>query len=80
MADYTYYEGGPDIISQEGQFSIVTDLLRGQQYQVQVIDFYIDEMMNGYVYFDGVEMLRQSNIESYDILERLFYSQFSVQM
>ena len=80
MADYTYYEGGPDIISQEGQFSIVTDLLRGQQYQVQVIDFYIDEMMNGYVYFDGVEMLRQSNIKSYDILERLFYSQFSVQM
>jgi hypothetical protein len=80
MADYTYYEGGPDIISQEGQFSIVTDLLRGQQYQVQVIDFYIDEMMNGYVYFDGVEMLRQSNIESYDILERLFYSQFSVQI
>ena len=80
MTDYTYYEGGPDIISQEGQFSIVTDLLRGQQYQVQVIDFYIDEMMNGYVYFDGVEMLRQSNIESYDILERLFYSQFSVQI
>jgi hypothetical protein len=80
MADYTYYEGGPDIISQEGQYSIVTDLLRGQQYQVQVIDFYIDEMMNGYVYFDGVEMLRQSNIESYDILERLFYSQFSVQI
>jgi hypothetical protein len=80
MADYTYYEGGPDIISQEGQFSIVTDLLRGQQYQVQVIDFYIDEMMNGYVYFDGVEMLRQSNINSYEILERLFYSQFSVQM
>jgi hypothetical protein len=80
MADYTYYEGGPDIISQEGQFSIVTDLLRGQQYQVQVIDFYIEEMMNGYVYFDGVEMLRQSNIESYDILERLFYSQFSVQI
>lgn len=80
MAEYTYYEGGPDIISQEGQFSIVTDLLRGQQYQVQIIDFYIDEMMNGYVYFDGVEMLRQSNINSYEILERLFYSQFSVQM
>ena len=80
MADYTYYEGGPDIIAQEGQFSIVTDLIRGQQYQIQVIDFYIDEMMNGYVYFDGVEMLRQSNIESYDILERLFYSQFSVQI
>jgi hypothetical protein len=51
MADYTYYEGGPDIIAQEGQFSIVTDLIRGQQYEIQVIDFYIDEMMNGYVYF-----------------------------
>lgn len=80
MADYIYHEGGPDVISQEGQYSIVKDLLRGQQYQVQIIDFYIDDMMNGYVYFDGVEMLRQSNIESYDILERLFYSQFSVQM
>lgn len=80
MAEYIYREGGPDIISQEGQYSIVTDLLRGQQYQVQIIDFYIDEMMNGYVYFDGVEMLRQSNIDSYEILERLFYSQFSVQM
>ena len=54
MADYTYREGGPDIISQEGQFSIVTDLLRGQQYQVQVIDFYIDDQMNGCVFFDGV--------------------------
>jgi len=80
MADYTYREGGPDIISQEGQFSIVTDLLRGQQYQVQVIDFYIDDQMNGCVFFDGVEVLKQTNIESYDTLERLFYSQFSVQM
>jgi hypothetical protein len=80
MADYTYYSGGPDIIAQEGMYSIVTDLLRGDQYSVQVVDFYIDEQMNGYVYFDGMEMLKQSNIESYDILERLFYSQFSVQM
>ena len=80
MADYTYREGGPDIIAQEGMYSIVTDLLRGDQYSVQVVDFYIDEQMNGYVYFDGMEMLKQSNIESYDILERLFYSQFSVQM
>ena len=80
MADYTYREGGPDIISQEGQFYLVTDLLRGDQYQVQVIDFYIDDQMNGCVFFDGVEVLKQTNIESYDTLERLFYSQFSVQM
>ena len=80
MADYTYHEGGPDIIAREGQFSIVTDLIKGQKYQIQVIDFYIDGMMNGCIFFDGVEVLKQSNIESYDILERLFYSQFSVQM
>ena len=78
MADYIYYDGGPDLISQEGQFFIVTDLLRGDQYQVQVIDFYIDDMLNGYIYFDGAEMLAQTNIESYDTLESLFYSQFSV--
>jgi hypothetical protein len=35
-------------------------------------------MLNGYIYFDGVEMLAQTNIESYDTLESLFYSQFSV--
>jgi hypothetical protein len=80
MADYTYHDGGPDIITQAGQYSIVTDLLRDRQYQIQVIDFYIDGMMNGYVYFDGIEMLKQSNITSYDILEKLFYSQFSVQI
>jgi len=62
MADYTYYEGGPDLISQEGQFYIVTDLIRGEQDQVQVRDLDIDDMLKGYIYFDGVEMLIQSNI------------------
>jgi hypothetical protein len=77
--EYTYYEGGNDLFA-AGSPIIVTDLLRGDVYEVQVVDFYIDEMLNGFVYFDGTEILAQSNIESYDVLERLFYNQFSVQM
>lgn len=77
--EYKYHEGGNDLFASDKPMT-VTDLLRGMQYQVQIVDFYIDERMNGYVYFDGMEMLSQSNIESYDVLERLFYSQFAVQM
>ena len=78
MADYNIYPGGNDVISEQPM--LVTDLVRGDQYQVQVVDFYIDEMFNGIVFFDGEEILRQTNIADYDVLERLFYSQFSIQM
>lgn len=78
MADYIPYPGGPDVISDQPM--IVTDLLRGDTYQVMIVDFYIDEFNNGIVYFDGQEILRQTNIADYDVLSRLFYSQFSVQM
>lgn len=77
--DYIYYEGGPDVFAEEGKMLMVTDLLRGTMYRVSVVDFYIDENMTGYVFFDGQEMFAQTNIESYDVLERLFYSQFSIQ-
>jgi len=77
--DYIYYEGGPDVFAEEGKMLMVTDLLRGTMYRVSVVDFYIDENMTGYVFFDGQEMLAQTNIESYDVLERLFYSQFSIE-
>jgi hypothetical protein len=78
MADYNPYPGGNDVISEQPM--LVTDLIRGDQYQVQIVDFYIDEMSNGIVFFDGTEILRQTNITDYSVLERLFYSQFSVQM
>jgi hypothetical protein len=77
--EYMYYEGGNDLFAVDKPI-IATDLLRGDVYEVQVVDFYIDEMLNGFVYFDGTEILAQSNIDSYDVLERLFYNQFSVQM
>jgi hypothetical protein len=78
MADYNIYPGGNDVISEQPM--LVVDLIRGNEYQVQVVDFYIDEMFNGIVFFDGQEILRQSNITDYETLERLFYSQFSIQM
>jgi hypothetical protein len=78
MADYNIYPGGNDVISEQPM--LVVDLIRGDEYQVQVVDFYIDEMFNGIVFFDGQEILRQSNITDYETLERLFYSQFSIQM
>jgi hypothetical protein len=78
MADYNIYPGGNDVISEQPM--LVVDLIRGNEYQVQVVDFYIDEMFNGIVFFDGQEILRQTNITDYETLERLFYSQFSIQM
>mgnify|MGYP003335966096 CR=1 FL=1 len=78
MADYTPYPGGPDLMSERPM--LVTDLVRNKSYQVMIVDFYIDEFSNGIVLFDGMEILRQTNIPDYEALSRLFYSQFSVQM
>ena len=78
MATYDPYPGGPDLISERPM--LVTDLIRGNSYQVMIVDFYIDEFNTGIVIFDGVEILRQTNIPDYESLSRLFYSQFSVQM
>jgi hypothetical protein len=78
MADYTVIEGGNDLISERPM--LITDLIRGTQYETMIVDFVIDENMDGIVYFDGIEILRQTNIESYTVLENLFYSQFSVEM
>jgi len=77
--DYNIYDGGPDLFARERPI-LVTDLLRGDQYEVMVVDFYIDEMLDGYVFFDGEIALQQKGIESYEVLERLFYSQFSIEM
>jgi len=73
------YEGGNDLFASDAPM-IVTDLIRGTQYEVNVVDFYIDENNIGYVYFDEAEIFSQSNIESYDVLENLFYAQYSVEM
>jgi hypothetical protein len=79
MADYIYHEGGPDLMGTAETPIIVTDNIRGGMYEVTVVDFYIDENGTGFVFFDGMEMLQQTNIFDYAVLERLFYSQFSIQ-
>jgi len=81
MADYNFpvYPGGPDLFAPEGDTWLITDIIRGTQYNVQVVDFYIDNDGNGIVFFDGEEIIRQSDIASYDELQRLFDSQFVVE-
>jgi hypothetical protein len=81
MANYNFpiYEGGPDLFAPEGDPWFITDIIRGTQYQVDVVDFYIDEMNNGVVFFDGVEIIRQSNIANYDELQTLFDTQFVIE-
>ena len=78
MTNYNVYPGGPDIISNTPM--TVVDTIRNVSYQVMIVDFYIDEFNTGIVYFDGMEILQQTNIPDYDALSRLFYSQFSIQM
>jgi hypothetical protein len=81
MADYNFpvYPGGPDLFAPEGDVWTVTDTIRGTVYEVQVVDFYIDEQSTGIVFFDGQEIIRQSDIASYDELQRLFDAQFTVE-
>ena len=70
--------GGNDVFADEGQTLMITDLLRGNTYTVSMVDFDIDEDMIGRVYFDEEEILAQTNIESYEVLENLFYSQYEI--
>ena len=70
--------GGNDVFADEGQTLMITDLLRGNTYTVSMVDFDIDEDMIGRVYFDEEEILAQTNIESYEVLENLFYSQYQI--
>ena len=70
--------GGNDVFADEGQTLMITDLLRGNTYTVSMVDFDIDEDMVGRVYFDEEEILAQTNIESYEVLENLFYSQYQI--
>jgi hypothetical protein len=70
--------GGNDVFAQEGAYLTITDLLRGDTFTVSMVDFDIDEDMVGRVYFDEEEILAQTNIESYEVLENLFYSQYEI--
>ena len=70
--------GGDDVFADEGQTLMITDLLRGDTFLVAMVDFDIDQNMVGRVYFDGTEILAQTNIESYEVLENLFYSQYEI--
>ena len=70
--------GGNDVFASAGSYLTVTDLLRGNTFLVAIVDFDIDQNMVGRVYFDGTEILAQTNIESYEVLENLFYSQYQI--
>ena len=70
--------GGNDVFAQDGAYLTITDLLRGDTFTVSMVDFDIDEDMVGRVYFDEQEILAQTNIESYEVLENLFYSQYEI--
>ena len=70
--------GGNDVFAQDGAYLTITDLLRGDTFTVSMVDFDIDEDMIGRVYFDEEEILAQTNIESYEVLENLFYSQYEI--
>ena len=70
--------GGNDVFAQDGAYLTITDLLRGDTFTVSMVDFDIDEDMVGRVYFDEEEILAQTNIESYEVLENLFYSQYEI--
>jgi hypothetical protein len=76
---YDIYEGGNDLYANEGGYLLVTDIIRGDQLGVEVIDFYIDEMGNGFIYFDGEEAFAQSNVMDYEALESIFYLQYTVE-
>jgi hypothetical protein len=76
---YTINEGGNDVFAASGSYLLVTDLVRSEQLGVEVIDFYVDQMGNGYVYFDGEEAFVQSNVGSYEVLESIFYLQYTVE-
>lgn len=80
MANYNFpvYPGGPDLFADEGGELVITDIVRGTVYKVQVVDFYINEAAEGIVFFDGEEIIRQSDIQDYDELQRLFDAQFAV--
>ena len=70
--------GGNDVFAQDGAYLTITDLLRGDTFTVSMVDFDIDADMVGRVYFDEEEILAQTNIESYEVLENLFYSQYQI--
>ena len=69
---------GNDVFAQDGAYLTITDLLRGGTFTVSMVDFDIDADMVGRVYFDEQEILAQTNIESYEVLENLFYSQYEI--
>ena len=76
---YSIYEGGNDIFSKDQGYLLITDTIRGDQWSAEVIDFHIDEMGNGCVYFDGEKVFSQANVPDYDSLERIFYLQYTVE-
>jgi hypothetical protein len=77
--DFIVYPDGADVFAAANQVLIVTDLIRGLVYEASVIDFFIDDQGNGTVFMDGEPLFMQSNVEDYDVLQSIFYSQYSVQ-
>lgn len=79
MEDYQYQSGGNDVFAADNGYLLITQNETGQQFTANVIDFVIDENGNGIVYFDGNMQFELPGENDYNVLEDLFYSEFSVQ-
>jgi hypothetical protein len=79
MEDYQYQSGGNDVFAADNGYLLITQNETGQQFTANVIDFVIDENGNGIVYFDGNMQFELPGESDYNVLEDLFYSEFSVQ-
>jgi hypothetical protein len=71
--------GGNDVFANNGTQLLITDLQMGEQFLASVIDFLVDDLGKGYVYFDGQLFIEQDGIFDYDSLEQMFYSMFSIE-
>jgi len=78
MEDYQYQSGGNDMFAADNGYLLVTQNETGEQFTASVIDFVIEDG-NGAVYFDGNKQFELPGETEYNVLEDLFYSEFSVQ-
>ena len=76
---YNMNAGDNDIFANNGTQLLITDLQFGEQYLASVVDFLVDDLGKGYVYFDGQLFIEQDGIFDYDSLEQMFYSMFSIE-
>lgn len=71
--------GGNDLFAEDDDVFIVTDLSTGEEFEVEEIDFFIDDNGDGFVFFDGEEAFSVEDVEDYEELEFEFYQEYSVE-